>query len=171
MDNNIESWLFKAGIPTYKTWLEIDLPTPAQTQIEIADKVPENVGWIYGMSIQSDGKSPYDASKPLISATDAYLLWLTLKYATSDFVDTWRLSDLNFNPSLGVRQQPNNYAPCSIPMGTDWRKSKIINTTGIVGKTIWLDVYFIDVATYKNLRNSNTIWFEGKKSPLSETGM
>lgn len=168
MDGNIEHWLFRLGVPTYKTYLQIDLGTTANQKIEIADKVPENVGWIYGLSVQKDGSFPYDATIPLISNVQSYQLWLTLKYATSDFVDTWRLSDLIYTPFVPApvivydRQQERNYTPVSIPMGVDWRKSTIINPTGIVNATIFMDVYFIDLNTYKNMRESGVIGFQGK---------
>lgn len=160
---SLEHWLFKVGVPTYKTQIYIDLPAAASNSIELGNTVPENIGWIYGLAVNVGGKKPNDASLNLLTLAQSYELWLQLKYGSADFIDYYRLSNLVFNNYGAARTQVENYLPVSIPMGTDWKKSLIINNTSIVSATIMFDIYFIDIPTYKNLVASKIIWERGKK--------
>jgi hypothetical protein len=159
----VEHWLFTRGVPTYKTQIFVDLPASAENSIELGNTVPENIGWIYGLSINVGGTKPMDASKNLISLANSYDLWLILKYGSSDFIDQFRLSNMVYNTYATARSQVQNYMPVSIPMGTDWKKSTIQNMTSITSVTIMLDIYFIDIPTYKNLTASGVIWERGIK--------
>jgi len=166
---SFEDLLIKLGVPTYTTQIFKDLnATVTGNTIELGDDVPTNLGWIYGMSIHTDGFKPSDASKSLITLANAYDLWFTFVYGTANVTQYTRLSDMVFNvpPSTtrnGVRTQELNYMPISTPQGGDWRKSIITNPTGITTGTIMMNLFFIDEVTYQNLVASGVLWKGGRK--------
>ncbi len=154
----IEELLFKTGIPTFKTTLSTDLV--AVGDVNLGQDAPTNIGWIYGMAVNVGGNS-YDNSKPLITLVEAGALWLTLKIGSSDFVKNLRLSNLEFQEASVTRGQERNYMPCSIPLALDWKQSTISNATGITGKTVLLDMWYIDKPSYDKLLQSKVIWKTG----------
>jgi len=165
----VEEMLFRVGIPTYKTTLQIDLPAAAQVKQLLNQKAPINIGWIYGISINVDGHLPLDNSANLITKTDAGNLWLSLLIGSNQFVADWRLSELMYMQYNVDREMNWNYAPVSLPMGSDakgnsqidWQKSYVTNPSGIVSKTILLNLWYIDIASYSNLVNSKFMWVTG----------
>lgn len=159
----VEELLFKTGIASYKTYLQFDLGASAQPQINMDQKAPVNIGWIYGISVLIGGTVPTNQTQNIISKADAGNLYVTFKIAANMFIDTWRLSDLVFQEAGQTREQERNYAPVSIPNILDWQKSYINNPTGIVSKTILFQLWYVDAPSYGNLVQSGVLWQQGKK--------
>lgn len=155
----IEEFLFKAGIPTYKTNLITQI-TSAKS-INLGAQAPTNIGWIYGMSLLVGG-TDYQGNT-LISLADAGNLWLNLLIQTNNFTQNLRLSNLVYQQPNITRTQDKNYCPVSVPLELDWKQSTIANPTGIASGYVNLDMYYIDIPSYNNLKQSGMIWVNGQK--------
>lgn len=159
----MEDLLNKLGIPSYISQIVVDLPSANNTTVQLNDKVPESAGWIYGMSVEHDGTTPTDQTKVLINAADMQNLWLQLKYGTSIYIDNYRLDKLSWRDAT-VPIAFRNYTPFSIPADTAWKNSVLLNPTGIINKTVIINVYFIDKGSYQHLVDTGVFWKNGRKT-------
>lgn len=143
----IEELLLRAGVPAYKTNLITTITT--SKEINLGQQAPENIGWIYGISLNVGG-TDYQGNT-LISLADSYNLWLNLKIQTNVFTQSIRLANFIYlNPSA-IRTTERNYMPVSIPLQLDWKQSSILNPTGIASGIVNFDFYYIDIPSYNKL--------------------
>lgn len=160
MQNNIETWLMKLGIKTYSDTYFTQLTGSSPTLI--GQDMPKPVGWIYGISIETDSTFPTDASKPTITLGNAALLYLYFKIGTDLYMNNMRCDKLVFyHPSGAGNPDYSNqarYFPVNIPYTTDLKQSYYNNPSSIgsvpvSGGPVYipLTIYYIDVASYHAL--------------------
>jgi hypothetical protein len=147
--------LFKLGIPTYTTTIYSNIPSTAELNIPIAKQLPTQIGRIYGMAIYADSETP--DNKTLISTTDAFNLYMTLKDGATNFFEEVRLTDMLTNFHNVPVTRPTNYLEVNIPGGFDLSTSYYINPTGIVTGTIALKLWYISVATYSTMMKKGLV--------------
>jgi len=129
MEKLLNAW----GIPNYCIPITSTIPVQATAEIDISKTMPEDVGWIYGMSIDTDTVDP--ANRPLISTGEAQNMYLKLKHGSTEFYSPVRL-DKFIQPSFLVPAYFGKaYLPISIPGDFDFSASKYINPTGIVSSS------------------------------------
>lgn len=162
---NIQDVLFKLGIPTYVYVVETQLT--ANAEIKIGETLPVDLGWIYGMSVNINGCSPKDSTKLNILPGQSASLFLTLKYGQSLYVNNLRVSELIYTQPEPVAQSlftnSNRYLSVNIPLNTDLKQSFFANPTLITGRIISLNLYYVDLTSYRTLVNEGILLRNGKK--------
>lgn len=154
----ITDFIVKYNIPTYLTQIQTTLESSAQASINIGKNMPKTVGLIYGIFIYADGTMPDDASKPLISVTDSQELYMTLKVGMTDYIQNLRLDHLiYFNNGASAVNNTQRYMPVNIPYNVELDKSVYLNPSGIIDKTILLNLLFIDMVGLKLLQSKGLI--------------
>lgn len=156
--NNI---LAKEGIATLYTTIFITVPTTATTNIIIAKKLNTEIGMIYGISMDVDGKD--NANNNLITLAQSALFYLTLKQGSSDFIDAMRMDKLVFNDAqaTGNLSNPNRYLPVNIPGDFSLDTSFIVNPTSIITGVISLNLWYITKATQARLQKNGVMKING----------
>jgi hypothetical protein len=152
---NMQSLLFKLGIPTYMYTVETAITGEISTNI--GETLPQDLGWIYGLSTNVNGVTARDKTKIYPTALEASNLFLNLKYGQAIFVNGLRLSDLIFLDPLALAQPGNSerYLQVNIPLNTDLKLSYIQNPTQIgtpaAPVTTALNLFYIDIKSYTTL--------------------
>lgn len=153
--------LVKTGIPSYVTNIISPIPLSNQLQIPIAKTIPQQIGYIYGLTILTDTSDPQNNN--LITLTQAQLLYLVLKDGPTEFFQQIRLDQMVFTPAGFPNLNPNNYMPVNIPGNFDLSTSYYQNPTGVVSvpdnptTTIMLQLWFISTESYEWLMKKNYI--------------
>ena len=163
---NIIQQLIYWGIPSYRTSILTPLPSGVTAEIQIAKQLPTQIGRIFGLSVYTDTVTP--ANQPLITSADATNLYINLKHGATEFYETTRLDDLNFNPA-GVPVLPaDKWLPVNIPGDFDLSTSKYFNPTGIVSAAapaaptfIMLNLWYISTEAYKTLQSKGYVLVNG----------
>lgn len=159
---NIQQTLFKLGIPTYCYSVETDIT--ANNSIKIGETLPQDLGWIYGLSTNATGVTARDQTKLLPSFAQLSNLYLNLKYGQSIFVNGLRLCDLLFlDPASGIPINSSRYLEVNVPLNTDLKLSFIDNPTLITGVTCVLNLYYIDKISYSTLVKQGLVLQNGLK--------
>lgn len=153
--HHVQQWLMKMGVRTYTdTYFTL---LDGSSPIQIGQDMPKPVGWIYGISIETDSVQPTDKSKATITQADAAKLYLYLKIGTDLYMNNVRLDRLMFYVPSGTGNSYANserYFPVSIPHTTDLKQSYYNNPTGIGSPTaayIPLTIYYIEIKDYNYL--------------------
>ena len=114
------------------------------------------------MSIYADSVDP--ANNPDITSANSTNLFLNFKDGPTIFVDSLRLSDLNYNPAGFPNVNPERYLPVNIPGNFDLSTSFYANPTGIVSAAapaaptvIQLELWFISTEAYKWLMSKGYV--------------
>ena len=123
-------------VVTYVEEIEIPLPAPAQAQVPIAQRMPQQIALIYGISIAIGGVTP--DNNPIIFPGQDANLYLTLFDKTEKFVDQYRLDNLVFNANCEQK-----YLPVEIYGDIDLDRSLILNPTNIITNTVVLYLWYI----------------------------
>lgn len=151
---DITSIIFQCGFATYVEDVVTPLPTSAAaTNFQVGKNLPEDVGFIYGLSTYADG---LDAEgRTLISTTQAQGIYLTLQEGPTQFIQQVRMDDLlnTFAGSPVVR--PQKFTPVNIPV-FDLSKSFYSNPNSYFGAntSIHLKLWYInqpDFEKYKKM--------------------
>ncbi len=121
---------------TYIEEIEITLPNPADTRIEIAQRMPQQIQVIYGVSTVVGGVTP-DNQNTIVPGQDANI-FITLFDKTMKFVDQLRIDQLVFSQDCEQK-----YLPVWIEGSFDLDRSIIINPTGIVDNVVVLYFWYI----------------------------
>ncbi len=151
------SLLIKYGIPTYFVPIYTDLPATNQLQIDISAQLQTQIGRIYGFSLDTDTVSP--ANKQLISVNDAMNIYLSLKWGSSYFIQEIRLDNMIYNITPGSTSMlpGERFLPVNVPNDFSLDQSIYINPTGVVGKTIKLNAWYISKISYNQLISAKVI--------------
>lgn len=160
----ISDILFKLGIPTYVYTVETTLTNIAE--VKIGETLPVDLGWVYGLSVNIDGATAKNATVPNITAAQAFNLYLSLKYGQSIYVNALRLTEMVFSgpiASTAPFANAHRWLPVNVPLNTDLKQSFISNPTLITGPVVGLNVYYIDLTSYRELVNSGQILRNGKR--------
>lgn len=157
----IEELLFRVGIPTYSTTIQVDFAADAANQVNLAQKAPTNIAWIYGISVNVGGVVPNQNAKNLISLADAGSLWIVFKIGSGLIIDTLRLSNMVYMEAGVSRTQDRNYMPVSMPSQLDWQKSFIYNPTPVVSKTVLFNLFYVNEDDYDRLTASGVLGKNG----------
>ena len=169
MYNDIETMCFKMGIRTYTDTYFTQLVGSSPTKI--GQDMPNPVGWIYGISIETDSVFPTDKTLPTIAFADAANLYLYFKDGTDLYINNMRCDRLVYTqPSAPNSSNPRRYFSVNIPRMTDLKQSYYNNPTGI-GTTgapvlIPLTIYYIDVASVDMLRAKGYIFDGARALPM-----
>lgn len=154
----MQQWLFKLGIKTFTDTYYTQLV--GDTGVKIGQDMPNPIGWIYGISIETDCTQPTDQTKLCISLSNASQLYLYFKVGTDLFINNFRIDRAVYTVPVGVPtpaqyQNQERYFPVNIPRVTDLKQSYYNNPTGIgtplAPVYIPLTVYYIDVTSYNHL--------------------
>lgn len=149
-----EQLFFNLGIPTYMQSIYVTI-TNTRT-INFPKQMPNQIGWIYGISTYCDGVTPDNQTLPTTAqAEDLYTVW---KAGQTEFIAAYRVSQLSFFNANGTDQQ---YQPVNIPSKISLDQSQIINPTGASGFTLMLNLFYIDEASYLNLIKSGRLGTNG----------
>lgn len=133
---DLEAEFLKMGIITFCDDVVTGIPLAASNEIQIANILQQDIGWIYGVSMYADSVDPQ--GNTLITTTQAQNLYIQFRNASINFMQYIRLDDLLnvYNGSPVIR--PRGYKPVNIP-GTysgsskfDISTSSYLNPTGIV---------------------------------------
>ena len=155
----MQELLVKTGVPSYTTNFVSPIPTVAQTQIQIAKNIPQQVGYIYGLTILTDSASP--GNQTLITLAQAQNLYIVLKDGPTEFFQQVRLDQMTQTLAGFPNLNPNYYMPVNIPGYFDLSTSYYQNPTGIVSvevtSVILLQLWFISTESYKWLMKKNYI--------------
>lgn len=157
--------LFKLGVPTYVFTVEVQIT--ANPQVLIGEKLPVNLGWVYGMSTNIIGRTQL-TNELLPNDQQIGSLYLSLKYGQAIYVDGLRLSELVFTQPFGGAgtnlpqwQNSHRYFPMNIPLNTDLKLSYISNPLLVSGITVALNLFYIDMVAYKNLLDAGLLYANG----------
>lgn len=155
---DIETQFFKLGIPTYIYSVETTLQGVVNEKI--GDTIEVTLGWVYGLSINIEGKIAESNATNNITSVQAYQLFLNLKYGQSIYVNSVRLNHFIFDDPSAVPRynNPSKYLPVNFPSGTDLKQSFYENPTLITGNVVTLNFFYIDKTSYNRLVKSNTIF-------------
>lgn len=145
----ISQLLIRLGIPTYCFTTFTDLN--ANKTVKVGDTMPPQVGWVYGLSIECNGVLPRDSSKNLITSADTFNLYLNLKYGSTNYVESLRLCNLQFNSVANPASNQSRFLPINMPMHSDLKESTYENPLAITNATIGLTLWYIDKASYEQL--------------------
>ena len=159
---DISLWLTGLGVPSFRTTIYVQVPTTATTEIIIGKILPTQIGWIYGLSVYTDGKDAKNRDLP--TTANAANLWLNFKQDATDFFQGIRFSEMNY---AATGQQPNDnqrYLPVGIPGTIDLSQSTILNPTGITGANLYLSInmWYIGINGYNTMIKANLIKPLGK---------
>lgn len=154
---NIEELCFKLGLKTYSDTYYTNLVGVSPTKI--GQDMPNPVGWIYGISIDTDSVNPTDASLPNITLAQASNLWLYFKFGVELFINNMRCDKLVYygNAISGAVNYSNQqrYFPVNIPRVTDLKQSYYNNPQGYGTQTsplqIPLTIWYLTVDTCNDL--------------------
>lgn len=161
---NIQTMLFKLGVPTYKYTVETSFT--GQVQQKIGDTLEVTVGWIYGMSTQIEGTTATDPNQILPNSAQIPNIYLNLKYGQSIYVNKLRMSDLVYiDPAMAPTQyiNPQRYQNFNIPALTDLKQSYYDNPQAYTGITVVLDLWYIDITAYKQLIKDGAMFVNAKR--------
>jgi len=167
--DSLYSLILKYGLPSYLTNIISPVPVTAQVSIQIAKKLPTQIGRIYGLSIYTDTVAP-DAS-PLITTTDAQVLYLNLVDGATKFYSPVRLDEMNFNfAGVPTPGESPRYMPVNLPR-FDLSTSEFINPTGIisapapaVATVILLNFHYISFDAWNYLLQKKVVFDYGRPS-------
>jgi hypothetical protein len=156
--------LFRLGVPTYVFTVEADIL--AVPKIPIGEKMPVDLGWVYGVSVNIAG---HTATTGRVLPTSGQIgdLYLNLKYGQAIYVDQLRLSELVYTLPIALAagapqfQNAHRYMPLNIPMNTDLKLSWIQNPTLLADITVAINFYYIDTVAYQNLLNAGHLLANG----------
>lgn len=137
----IEEILFKLGIPTYMESVYTTLT--AKAVIRLPKQMPTQIGWIYGLSVYCDGVTP--TGETLITTAQSEDLYMVLKAGQTDFIESYRVSQLNISAQNGNDIQ---YCPVNIPAAISLDQSFWQNPLLITGAEIMLNIYYIDQKSF-----------------------
>lgn len=155
----MQELLLKTGIPSYVTNIISPIPTTNQLQIPIAKTIPQQIGYIYGITFLTDTEDPNDDT--MITFAQAQQLFLVFKDGPTEFFQQIRL-DQAVLPLAGFPNLNNRpYLPVNIPGNFDLSTSYFQNPTGIVSvdtiTTIFMQLWFISTESYKFLMDKGYI--------------
>jgi hypothetical protein len=86
MSKYIEDLCFRLGIPTYCNDVVINLPLQPTNEIKpIANIMQDDVGWIYGLSMDADRTYPVGAGQPTLTTTQMMNMYLQLRNGSTNF--------------------------------------------------------------------------------------
>ncbi len=154
----ITDFIVKYNIPTYLTQIVTTLPAQAQNVVNIGKNMPTNVGLIYGIFVYTDNVLPTDASQDLISGADAEGIYMSLKVGNTLYIENLRLDHLIFfNKNLGAVNNTTRYMPVNIPYNIELDKSQYFNPSGVISKTILLNLLYIDMVGLKLLQEKKIL--------------
>ena len=160
----ISDILFKLGIPTYV--YSVETPMTNIAEVKIGETLPVDLGWVYGISINVDGATAKNATVSNITSAQAFNLYLSLKYGQSIYVNALRLTEMIFTgptASTAPFANANRWLPVNVPLNTDLKQSFFSNPTLITGVTVTMNLYYLDVTSYRELVNSGQILRNGKR--------
>lgn len=150
--------LLAKGYPALIYQQLITLPGVAVNNNIIGTKLQEQVGLIYGISININGVDPNNAA--VINAADAARLYLVLKQGSSNFIDTYRLDNLVFVDSASNNwNNQTRFLPVNITDKISLDQSYITNPAGIVNKSIILNFHYITKNDYARVKASGLLAF------------
>lgn len=147
----IEEMLLCNGIPIYQQTFFTDLPATAMQQNPIAQTLPTQIGYIYGLSLYTDTVGP--TNQTLININDCRNMYLQLNWKGSKFMDSIRLSDLCYDViPFGTALCPEpRYKRVSIPYNFSMDQSYYLNPKNVVSKTVALNLWYITRSDYNKL--------------------
>jgi len=159
----MQELLLKLGIPTYV--YSVNTVLQGVDQEMIGDTMEVTVGHIYGMSVDIQGNSVISSGTPNITTSQAFLLYINIKFGQAIYMNNLRLNHLVYDDPSAVPKynNPKKYFECNVPYGTDLKKSYYQNPTHINGANVALNLFYIDTVAYKNLLDSNMVYNNGKK--------
>lgn len=155
--------LSEQGVATLFTTILITLPTSGSQNIPIAKQLPNQIGMIYGLSIDVGQKDPNNNN--LITLAQSALLYITLKKGSANFIENMRMDKLLFNnaDATGNLSNPNRYLPVNVPGDFDLDTSFLTNPTGITSGVVSLNLWYITKTTMQTLKASGVVKVNGKK--------
>jgi hypothetical protein len=167
--DSLYSLILKYGLPSYVTSIITPVPATAQLQLQIAKKLPTQIGRIYGLSTYTDTIAP-DAS-PLITTTDAQAIYLNLVDGATKFYTPVRLDELNFNfAGVPTPGEAPRYMPVNLPR-FDLSTSEYINPSGVISAAppaaptvIMLNFHYIAFEAWNFLLKQKVVFNYGKPS-------
>lgn len=148
-------FLFKQGIPSYRTTVFTPVPASVSSSFSIASQLPKQIGIIFGLEIYTDTVTP--DNNPLITFANAQSLYINLKIGMTDFYESVRLDELVMLFPVTNTSRNYPYLPANIPSAVDLSQSKYINPTGIITGTIALTLWYVDLDTSRMLMKSGVI--------------
>jgi hypothetical protein len=173
MYQDIETMCFKMGIRTYSdtyfTMLDGGSPT------KIGQDMPNPIGWIYGISIETDSVYPTDATKPTITIDQASKLYLYFKEGTDLYLNNFRCDRAVFSnppaplPTTEYYSNPKRYFQINIPKMTDLKQSYYNNPTAIKNVYVPLTIYYIDILSYNELLHKGYLHAGVRSMPAKHT--
>jgi len=131
-----DKWMQYKTKLTFIEEIEVTLPAVADNRIEIAQRMPQQIEVIYGISAVLGGVTP-DNQNIIVPGQDE-LLYLTLFDRTKKFVDRFRLDQLVFSQDCEQK-----YLPVWVEGSIDLDRSEILNPTGILDNTIVLYFWYV----------------------------
>jgi hypothetical protein len=137
---NIQDILFKMGVGTWVIDIITQFPNPASVKFQVGKNLPDNVGFIYGLSTYCDGVDQ-DANV-LMTTTQAQNTFLTLQDGSTQFLEGIRMDDMLNDYAGTVVVNPHKYLPVAIP-AFDLSKSFYQNPNGYMGSYIRLKLWFV----------------------------
>ena len=143
--------LYKWRLPLLQETIETVVPNPtAQTQIQITQTMPTQIGLIIGLSVDTGtvaNSSP--SGRTLITATQADLFYLKMKQGQSDYLNAVRVSTLVYKLGAGnIITNPYNMMPLNIPATVvSLDKSVYLNPTNFTAAntSILLNLWYITI--------------------------
>jgi hypothetical protein len=154
---DIMTKLFEMGVATWM--MDIVTPLPVNNagvgsaNFQIGKTLPENVGFIYGLSTYADGID--SLNNPLISTTQAQNIYMNLQNGATVFEQDLRMSDL-LNEFAGTPVvRPEKFMQVNIPR-FDLSKSFYLNPQLFVNATIRLKIWYVDVNDWNGIKKTFT---------------
>lgn len=154
---DITTLLFRMGVSTWVTDIITTLPVNAggagSSTFQIGKTLPENVGFIYGISTYADGVDALN--NVLISTVQAQNLYVNFQNGPTVFAEQIRLSDL-LNEFAGTPVvRPQKFTQVNIPV-FDLSKSYYQNPVLFTAATIHLKLWYVDTADWNGIKKQFT---------------
>lgn len=154
----VEQQMFRLGIPTYVQ--SIFSTANAAPTFKIAKQMPTQIGWIYGLSIYTDGVTPDNQS--MITLADAQNLFLLLKQGKENVIDVLRLDTLLFTSTQNIGCDKRYYNINIWADNISLDQSTYLNPTAIATGEIMLNLHYISKEDRDYLRSVGYLGIDGK---------
>lgn len=152
----MEELLLKLGIPTYVQALYTTIT--ATDQIQLPKELPNQIGWIYGLSTVVATVTP--TNQALITLANAQRLYLTLVSGATLFTNPLRLDQLIYDSTTGCDQR---YMRVNVPSKISLDQSYVTNPGASVASGVFaLQLWYIDKASHKFLVDNGFLGIDGR---------
>jgi len=150
---DITTKLLEMGVSTWATDIITQLPVPATENFEIGKTLPENVGFIYGISIYADSLDP--VGNTLISTTQAQGMYINIRDGATTFFPAMKLSDFLSEVAGSPIVRAEKFVPVNIK-AFDLSTSSYSNPNLFTGAFIRLKLWYIQKGEWQRVKKHFT---------------